>query len=1750
MKKYIISIILIGIIIATILVNNMVKVKEKTFTQFEDSGYILQSKEIDEDTMQRYYFADLQKYKENYNKEIVFKDINGIKVVSHNNNFVHYANGSISAFKNGVLIDLVNIADNPIFYYNIEKKKTLRKKGDNYSIKNLNQELNFKYPLWKIDNNKYLLAGNGIKAVLADGTQKDIGSYIEIEYCDNNVIKLYDEEIMYQTIADGTTIKIPGDIELDLAKKIAKIKNKNQMSFENMVIDSDDNIKIVDIDETEEKETQENKEGKDNSKNNNNTNNNTNNNINSGTTNNSQTTQIEEPTAKNVTIPKFTTSNFEVSKIGMNTKISIDDPENLLNEKTNIKIIKKDSGKVIQESSYEIGELEILLEVNTLIPDTDYILQVSSAYDIDGIKYKKNFIYKNFKTHTIGVDYEKDAFTNKSMNFEVKFDSNSNIVKANLLLFTEDGQEIANEEVVNKDIIKGSKAIVTFTELNPNTKYNLVLTDVLYDGQIITDRFRNEKQFTTLKNLPIISGTEYEIDKRNSKFVLKLKDVQDEHRGIVKYKFLVYDTRISEENQKPIEIIETDKKEIELPISDKIVRNVAYTYKVVALFDDNEKICEYASEYSNPMKMDGAQFPLVNFEEEKITYERINGALVIEDKDKTINLTEDTIFKVVYTDSVGKTKTFTTQGSLRIPIDVNNLRANETYKFGIYGKVDLRDGNPPIDECYIGGAIIKTKEPENMVAEFKQNDKDTKNTFSVKLQLKPENINSADLEAKTLTGIKFSIYSGATPEGEKPQGTLQKTIKMVDKNEKPYESELKDKMYDTPIEITPKLFNLSNSDFKEKFYTIVVTDAYDYTEYQNALPILNKTFVVKTNGYMPELPQDPNDAINVKSIRNYESENPDSNLDKSTIVGYDIQANYDNVGKYAKKVIYKAIHTTTGEIIETHELNVKQDGIIPRCVFAVKEGTKVGVIDKDALRRGNSYYFTYEVALDLNSDGEIDEYYPERIGIPVVLRSVEVSPEKQTAQIIIYPSVSVNKTRTYKYKLKDIDKSLIDNQLEVTINNNIVDRKEIKATQGTEFSPIMIENLKEGILNITVKESLMKTQTEKVRILIEERYNEPFILSDLKYTVSLGDNNIIVKMVDGSGNKYNSPNLEKIGAFKVMIRTKDGQRTYESGLMQLSTLGDVRLDYFAIEDFIDTDVEVGAVAYYDSNKIGFDSNSAYIGLKNGGILEQYYYILNKEKNLVENSSLMGNIYTKRIIQDPNEFSIENVTDKTYKGNLELQHSDSGLKYQFSTILQTAIEEKNLLCYDKDNNTIKFTQIMPGINLQDENGDYRISTELDRVRFNAGIIKSKKIEIIDNKIYIDLYETDENGTNAKFIKTIEKNVDDFTSQIEIDGLTAKSHYGMKFKAKIKKMDGEIEERYLYLYDVNSKKSAVMYYFSTLSDAGISNINITYAPKKYNDKFIKVEYELGKTMGYDRISYILKKWNSQTKTYEKVDINIEDEKVFNKKMVKEIAINPGSIIKFDTKYQLDIIPLAVTKDSQGVETEIELGRKTQEFTLQKIKMPIIAIKGERQQQEGQSKNIEYRVTIYDEDRAIVDDVYSIKILDKNKSDITPDDLKNKTFDSEIINNAILLKNVDFQKDYTIQVITQLDLDNKHEDFQQFTREYTVHSVNENEISIGKVTALTNEMDAEKIDLRFSQSYKLKDIDKIKYSIYNVSGYTNTNCVEFIPRELTKNGEIYYIFTLDEHITSQGKYYIETQFIKDEKVIEQVTIEYDYI
>ena len=726
MKKYILFFISIGILLGAILLYNVIHVEESKKETFSESGYILNG------STNRYYFYQDETYTTSYDKKIVFYDTEGTKVTIDNGNFIHYTSGNIVALQESVLLDLSKINENPIVYYNVAANKEIKKISNRYTVKNLDSDLQFEQAIWKASANKYIVLSNKLKITLNNGMTKDVEGYVEIEYSDNEIVNIYNQEFSYQTISSNSYIELEDGIRLNLGTKIVSQNDQNKMSLEDMVINSNDNVTLVDLKQQKNETTDDDKiEENENTTNEVQIANGGSSTSSSSTTSESSSTTVISNTVQGNSIentinidtpdilyeyvnenenkvdetlainePKFKFENMEVTAVGLEGNIQITDDNDALskNDDINIKIVNNSTGKTVYSESQSYGTFNIPVAVETLLPDTSYTLVASATYVVNEKSYTKNFIYKTFVTSGMGVSIQKESYTDNSLTFSLNF-SDELVESAQVSLLDSAGNEIINR----KQTIQNSnqEENVTFDGLSSDTEYIVRVSRIGYNG-IIQDgeNWVIDTKCKTLKSKVTIDKLNYSINKRDGTFSLHIDNVTDNNGAIQSYKYIVYKyTQIQDEDGKykldyDTENIvyqrETTNKEITVTVGDEnsdsgIVRGQYYGFEVIATTYDNEKYVDVESTICGAFALNGSTFPSVKFERVDSDYPptEIRGWLYIIDNDNTVTVDSENPLTITYYSDVDEGNVYIKRTSLQADEKTTDTDGNEVIKIWV-----------------------------------------------------------------------------------------------------------------------------------------------------------------------------------------------------------------------------------------------------------------------------------------------------------------------------------------------------------------------------------------------------------------------------------------------------------------------------------------------------------------------------------------------------------------------------------------------------------------------------------------------------------------------------------------------------------------------------------------------------------------------------------------------------------------------------------------------------------------------------------------------------------------------------------------------------------------------------------------------------------------------------------------------------------------------------------------------------------
>lgn len=1696
---------------------------QNSYDIFQADGYIISN--ADNETTRYYFMAD-GKYRIS-NEMVKFQDTDDNDVTIDTKNYIHYTDGSISTLDKAVILDLNTLNNSNYQYYNIYDGSILTKQDSNYQISYLDGQLNFNSFILKISENKYMFVAPTMRLTIGEEERVIENNYLEVTYLDGNVIRLDNQELSLQNISSTIYLTI-GDTVIDLMSKNILVNDEEKLNLTNITIDKDDNVEIPKDDNNTVIADEEEEEG-------------TGNsgeserpqfpNINNGIID-TEIDDTEEIISENAQIKdaEFTVTSLEVTANMLRSEVQITDSEGVLSGDIDIKIVEAATNRIVYQNSEMAGNNFLQIECQTLNPETNYILVVNSDYVKNDVTYNKDFVQKTFVTDSVGLTIEKNYFTTDTLSFQLIKDDFTNLVSVDASLLSDDGSLI---RTITVDLSAGSTINeVTFNELEPDAEYEIRLTNFIYSDAAINDVFDISSTYKTLKQRPTLGTTTFTIDKRNGEFNLMIGNVDDPNNGIVSYRYDIYDARTISDNPTLITSIEkSDQSSANVKVDGKLLeRGVPYVFKLVAIFNDNEKEYEYTTDYSSVMMMDGVAFPTLRFEQEEVTFEKIVGTLIITDEGNTIDLNDGSTITIVYTDSVGNTNSYTTSGNLNIPVNVNNLRSNETYSFAVYANVNLQDGNPIISNCYIGSVIVNTKSPDSFRLEYEVNEETVSKAFDITANLTNEEGLDTSLEASTLSGLQFNLYQGRTTNS-----TLVKSIRKVDRNLDPYTSTLQDEYYDNDFTIDPSLFGLRNQDLTAEYYTIEVTGAYDYTVYQNELPITNNVITVKTNGFVPDIPTDPNKAIDVIEIRNKDAgDRYRDDLNPETIVGYRIRASYDNSQRYAKTITYNLHDATTGEVIDTLTYDVESDGSIDYVEFYLEDGLPFGTTDKE-FRRGGRYYFSYTAVLDLNLDGTGETAYPTT---DVTLRSINLTPQKQQATLYLYPSTNTSNNFIWNYSYSDIDHASCDSLAYYTINDIEYGGLPLTETAENQYNTLNFPISTSGNFRIYLKEALTNDpDSVQETTKVYQYYEGVYTPVGGNYQISLETNRVLFSFTD-----YNSNRTFYDRVAGATIIFKGASKTIEVSNLTIQN-GSIIVDLSDIEDLIHETIETEVVLYYDSGIYGFDTQGDYFALQALQVEDSansFYYVIDSSGQLSTSTSAMNSFFTKTFSITDKLLTIKDRNNRTF--SLPLRLDEQGLSYNYEYISPKKLNSKTI--DSTGSPTFSFNMIIPGISLLSESGASNIAATLNEAHIKAELYGASSERIKDNKIFIEVYQTNETGSESELVKKLEFNVDDFDSEIVISDLIPNTNYYLNFKANV--FDGS-DYVYTSLYDMDYQNNNRNYYFKTLNNIGISNIDVTYTASSYQERNLRVTYNLEELVGYDRIEYEVYKIISDgdTVNYELVDLDIEPDYLFRSNMTKYISIPTDCGVEAGYQYQIRIKPYS--KVSLGDEkTDVELEQATLDYDFISLYNPYIGVTSSVYQ----SSILEFRINIRDYNRTIVNGTYKIQIYNNNGEEVTPEEYKDVDFNTTTINNRISLSPVEIGERYTIRILYQLDLNNTSTKITDETSVYTT-TIYENEgISTGTIYADVNLDDQTKVTLSFFDSYRLTDITSIRYSIYDNNGYSIDNTMDFVPTLNTSGGINYYSITLPDTISNQGIYYIAIQFLKNGELVGEDNIEYRYI
>ena len=884
---------------------------------------------------------------------------------------------------------------------------------------------------------------------------------------------------------------------------------------------------------------------------------------------------------------------------------------------------------------------------------------------------------------------------------------------------------------------------------------------------------------------------------------------------------------------------------------------------------------------------------------------------------------------------------------------------------------------------------------------------------------------------------------------------------------------------------------------------------------------------------MPDLPDTPNDAIECIPIYNRDVAGTDryrEDLYDSTIIGYRFRAKYDNSRNYAKTVHYY-INTSSGQV-NLLSYDVPETGEIEYSELYLKDALKTGVTDGE-LRRGISFYLNYNVDLDTNGDTIVDVNYPKNNS--VILKSVVLYPERQIPKIKLYPSTMDASTNNYnwKYTYSDIDHILNNETLYSRMNNDDANSTNV-IHDSQSYSNVSFNYENNGVFSI-----YGYYQYNDGKNPVETNFASHYIeaVPDIDFgRVSLSPerNRVIFNFLSY---QEKEELFNRISSIELTFKAGDKSVVLD-GLYPEN--GNITINYSKIEELQGKMVTVDMVIYYDSGIYGYDnnvSNHYAIQQMRSSSEEVLYYFAFENDGFNTRNNANGSYVDYSLDLTNKSLTISDIVSSSYKRysiDIDRYGISANSIYMSPKLLNTV--DGN---FTDDSGSIKnsfyFDTIIPGISILNDDGEDTTVSMINSASFKFttyGMANKLK----DNKFYIELFHSDDVGNTSVFIENYEYNISDLNDYITVDDLVPGTNYIFKVYGYI--LNGDDGYVKTYLYDVDRFDVGVQYSFKTINSIEMTDFNIWYSASSYSDRSIYLSYNISSTLGVDHIEYKVYKSSS--------DVPMNNFTISNdspsKNMRKKISIPNDSGFVTGKTYRFEVIP--VCKLSDGSEVSLDSMKKSYKF--KKLYRPYFSVS--RFTSDG---DLYYKVNIRDYNKSIVNGNYKIQILDSNDNDLTPDEYLNNNYSIDVTNMSFKLENYDSSLSYTFKILYELDIYNDISRISNLKYTYNAGGSSGSDIDLGDIYVQLDSVDSSAVNLLFLDSVDIDKVKILRYSLYNESGFSVDNEVDFITSVISSGNETYHLFQLPDLIPSRGIYYLSMQFLDEESnVLAEETVECTFI
>lgn len=198
---------------------------------FGQDGYVL---EITEDengqSVTGLNFASGTDYTARFPSSFAFRDIEGKKQVVKETSYIHYTDGSISAFAPGMAVNMTEINTGFLDFFRLGAGMVMSDMGEGWQIDSNGRNMDFTEFLWQVSKDQILTASRKMRLELPGRTPETISGYLEIQWLDQDIVRVAAQDQAWQVMAGSGKVVFDSGAVLDLHQK-AVLGSDGQIRF-------------------------------------------------------------------------------------------------------------------------------------------------------------------------------------------------------------------------------------------------------------------------------------------------------------------------------------------------------------------------------------------------------------------------------------------------------------------------------------------------------------------------------------------------------------------------------------------------------------------------------------------------------------------------------------------------------------------------------------------------------------------------------------------------------------------------------------------------------------------------------------------------------------------------------------------------------------------------------------------------------------------------------------------------------------------------------------------------------------------------------------------------------------------------------------------------------------------------------------------------------------------------------------------------------------------------------------------------------------------------------------------------------------------------------------------------------------------------------------------------------------------------------------------------------------------------------